>query len=123
VRAPSPSPRPVGIVAVVLALAIAVGAGQGVRVHARRLADRHVRALSAGAVPFKYQTLTLQRAAFASGYVLPIYGSSELTCCGSPYLPTQLFASEPTGFAALLSGGPARPTSSSCRRSPRSGTT
>ncbi len=104
VRAPPPSSRPVGIVAVVLALAIAFGAGWGVRVYARRLADRHVRAVSAGAVPFKYQTLTLQRAAFASGHVLPIYGSSELTCCGSPHLPTQLFASEPTGFGVFAVG-------------------
>jgi poly-D-alanine transfer protein DltD len=98
------SPRPDGIVAALLAIAIASGAGWGLRVLARRLADRHLPAVTTRDVPFRYQTLTFQRAALASGHVLPIYGSSELTCCGSPYRPAQLFASGPTGFDVLALG-------------------
>ncbi len=101
---PASSRRPEGIIAVLLAIGIAGGAAWGVEIYARRLATRHLRVVSALVVPFKYQTLTIQRAAFASGHVLPIYGSSELFCCGSPYRPTQAFASEPTGFGALAVG-------------------
>jgi len=98
------SPRPHGIIAAVLAIAIACGAGWGIRLHARRLADRHLWLVTTRDVPFRYQTLTFQRAALASGHVLQIYGSSELTCCGSPYRPTQLFASGPTGFDVFALG-------------------
>jgi poly-D-alanine transfer protein DltD len=98
------SQRPDGILAAVLAIAIASGAGGVIRVHARHLADRHLRVVTTRDVPSKYQTLTFQRAALASGHVLPIYGSSELTCCGSPYRPTQLFATGPTGFDVLAVG-------------------
>jgi len=97
-------PDRVGIVAALLAVAIAGGAAAATRLYARRLANRHLELVSARDVPFKYQTLTFQRAALASGHVLPIYGSSELFCCGSPYRPTELFASQPTGFAAFAVG-------------------
>src|SRR4029077_10433339 len=98
------SPRPVGILAGLLAIAIAAAAAPAIRLQARRLADRHVDLTYAGGVPFKYQTLTLQRAALASGHVLPIYGSSELVCCGGPYRPTQVFGSGPGGFGAFSVG-------------------
>ncbi len=95
---------PDGITAALLAIAIAAGGGWGLRVHARHLAVDHLRSVTATHVPFKYQTLTFQRAALASGGVLPIYGSSELFCCGSPLRPTQVFASRPTGFEVLALG-------------------
>src|SRR5882724_1767376 len=101
---PASSRRPEGIIAALVAIGIAGGAAWGVEIYARRLATRHLGMVAARVVPFKYQTLTMQRAAFASGHVLPIYGSSELSCCGSPYRPTQVFASEPTGFGALAVG-------------------
>jgi poly-D-alanine transfer protein DltD len=104
VRLTSPSACPVGVTALALATAIAGGAGWGIELYARRQADRWVGSLSGQSLPFRYQTLTLQRAALASGHVLPIYGSSELRCCGNPFLPTQVFASEPTGFATLALG-------------------
>jgi D-alanine transfer protein len=98
------SRRPHGIIAALLAIAIAAGGGWGIRRYATRLAASEVQAAAACDVPFKYQTLTLQRAALASGHVLPIYGSSELFCCGSPFRPTQVFASRPTAFGILPIG-------------------
>jgi D-alanine transfer protein len=95
---------PAGITAALLAITIAAGTGWGVRVHARRLADHHLAAVSTHDTPFKYQTLTFQRAALASGHTLPIYGSSELYCCGSPLRPTQVFAARPTGFDVFAIG-------------------
>jgi poly-D-alanine transfer protein DltD len=85
-------------------MAIAAGAAWGLRARADGLAARHVRVATTDTLPLKYQTLALQRAALASGHVLPIYGSSELTCCGDPYRATELFASEPTGFGVLALG-------------------
>ena len=76
--------RPDGIIAAVLAILITAGAGWGIRRYATRLAASEVQAVATCDVPFKYQTLTLQRAALASGHILPIYGSSELFCCGIP---------------------------------------
>src|SRR5215471_17663151 len=64
------SPCPPGVIAVLLAILIAAGAGWGARVWARRLADHSVRAVAGRDVRFKYQTLTLQRAALASGDIL-----------------------------------------------------
>ena len=87
-----------------LACAIAAAAGQGLRAYVRHLTDRHLPLITAGDVPFKYQTLTFQRAALASGHVLPIYGSSELFCCGRPFRPTDVFARRPTGFDVLALG-------------------
>jgi poly-D-alanine transfer protein DltD len=98
------SRRPDGIIAAVLAIAIAAGAGWGIRRYATRLATSQVQAVAACDVPFKYQTLTLQRAALASGHILPIYGSSELFCCGNPYRPTEVFASHPTEFNVMPIG-------------------
>ena len=96
--------RPDGIIAAVLAILIAAGTGWGVRKYATRLAASEVQAVATCDVPFKYQTLTLQRAALASGHILPIYGSSELFCCGNPFRPTQVFASRPTEFEAMPVG-------------------
>ena len=98
------SRRPDGIIAALLAVAIAAGAGWGIRRYATRLATTEVEAVTACDVPFRDQTLTLQRAALASGKVLPIYGSSELFCCGSPFRPTEVFASRPTAFGVLPVG-------------------
>jgi poly-D-alanine transfer protein DltD len=95
---------PDGIVAAVLAFAIAGLAGWGMQASVRRLADRELTRVTADTVPFKYQTLTFQRAALASGHVLPIYGSSELFCCGRPFLPTDVFASRSAGFDVLAVG-------------------
>ena len=90
--------------AALLAIAIAVGAGWATRRYATRLAVSEVQAVAVCDVPFKYQTLTLQRAALASGSLLPIYGSSELFCCGSPFRPTEVFFSRPTAFGVLPIG-------------------
>src|SRR5690348_739081 len=89
---------PDGIIAFVLALALAATAGSAVRVSAQHVAARRLPLLTSDNVPFKYQTLTFQRAALESGHVLPVYGSSELYCCGRPFRPTDVFASGPTGF-------------------------
>src|SRR5437773_2352917 len=103
-RSRAPGRVPDGIVAAVLACAIAGTAGRSMRAYVRHLADRHLALVTTGDMPFKYQTLTRQRAAPASGHVLPIYGSSELFCCGRPFRPTQVFASRPTGFDVLALG-------------------
>src|SRR5437867_10842512 len=107
-RSRAPNRVPDGIVAAVLACVIAGTAGWSMRAYVRHLADRHLALVTTGDMPFKYQTLTLQRAALASGHVLPIYGSSELFCCGRPFRPTQVFASRPPGLAlpALARAGP-----------------
>jgi poly-D-alanine transfer protein DltD len=102
----APSRRPDGIIAALLAIAIAAGAGWGIRTYATRLAASRVQAMATCDVPFKYQTLTLQRAALARGDILPLYGSSELFCCGRPYRPGEMFASRPTAFNVLPIGHP-----------------
>jgi poly-D-alanine transfer protein DltD len=95
---------PDGIIAFVLAVAIAAAAGWAVRVSAQHVATRRLALLTSGDVPFKSQTLAFQRAALKSGHVLPVYGSSELFCCGRPFRPTDVFASGPTGFEVLALG-------------------
>lgn len=100
----SPGKLPDGIVAAVLACAIAGMVGQGLRSYVQHLANHNVSLVTTVALPFKYQTLTFQRAALGSGHVLPIYGSSELFCCGEPFRPTEVFASRPTGFDVLALG-------------------
>jgi len=100
------SDRPDGIVAAVLAIVIATGGGFGLHVYARHVAERGLGRATARNLPLRYQTLALQRAALASGRVLPIYGSSELFCCGDPLRPTQLFSTAATGFRALALGRP-----------------
>jgi D-alanine transfer protein len=96
--------RPDGIVAALLAVAIVGAAGWGVAREARARAERRWRAPSALDVPFKYQTLTLARAALDAGDGLPVFGSSELFCCGKPFRPTETFAGRPTGFRVLALG-------------------
>jgi D-alanine transfer protein len=89
-----------------LALGLAGGLGWSAQYLARRKAAR--RAFAAATTPaiVKSKTLILQRAALADGHLLPVYGSSELYCCGDPYRATQLFASEPSGFEAFAIGRP-----------------
>jgi D-alanine transfer protein len=55
----------------------------------------------------KNQGTALQQASFAAGYLLPIYGSSELnihTDYERPYHPTNLFHEYPTGFTIFPVG-------------------
>jgi D-alanine transfer protein len=89
-----------------LALGLAGALGWGVQQLARRKAARRVFAAATTAATIKSKTLTLQRAALADGHLLPVYGSSELYCCGDPYRATQLFASEPDGFEVFAIGRP-----------------
>jgi D-alanine transfer protein len=97
---------PVGITAALLAIVLAGVVGASAQYLARDLAAR--RAFEAAATPnaIKSKTLTLARAAADDDRLLPIYGSSELYCCGDPFRPTQLFASEPAGFEAFAIGRP-----------------
>lgn len=97
---------PVGIVAMTLALGLAGALGWGAQHLARRKAARRAVAAAPASNSIKSKTLTLQRAALADGHLLPVYGSSELYCCGDPYRATQLFASEPGGFEAFAIGRP-----------------
>src|SRR5262245_22785389 len=100
-----PSDRfPVGILAALLAVGIAVGAGGLARVLVRRTARRDVHRVAADSATVKFQSLFLQRAALEDDRLLPVYGSSELYCCGDPYRATQVFADQPTGFDAFAVG-------------------
>src|SRR5262249_37130363 len=96
----------VGIVAAALALAIAVAVGGFGRIYAARETRRLARATAAASGATKTQTLILQRAAFANRNILPVYGSSELYCCGRPFLPTELFATRGGGFVPFVIGRP-----------------
>jgi D-alanine transfer protein len=98
------SGRPVGILAAVLAAALAVAGLRAGQAYALRLAQRYVAAVAAPSLPIKYEDLTFQRAALAAGDLLPIYGSSELFCCGQPDIGTQFFAQRPTGFEPFAVG-------------------
>jgi D-alanine transfer protein len=95
---------PVGIVAAGLALALAVVAGSGIQILARRESERRALAFAGAPAPVKTKALSLQRAALADPNVLPVYGSSELYCCGDPYRPTQLFVDYRSGFDAFAVG-------------------
>ncbi len=95
---------PVGILAALLASAILVVGLFAVQAYALRLAERHLASVASPPLPIKYETLTFQRAAFAVSGELPIYGSSELFCCGQPDLPTEFFANAPTGFKPFAVG-------------------
>jgi D-alanine transfer protein len=95
---------PVGVLAAALAIVIAVAVSWGWQVQAFRMASRYRRSVAAMHAPIKFMTLTFQRAALADDHTLPAYGSSELYCCGDPYRPTQLFASQPTGFEVFALG-------------------
>jgi D-alanine transfer protein len=96
--------RPVGILAAMLALAIGVGLAWSGQRYVLHVSSRYLEAMANVRAPIKSITLTLQRAAIESGHTLPLYGSSELYCCGDPYRPTQLFASRPTGFDVFAIG-------------------
>jgi len=95
---------PVGVLAAVLAIAIAVAVSWSWQREAFHLASRYQRSVAGLRAPIKFLSLPFQQAALAGGHTLPIYGSSELYCCGDPYRPTQLFASQPTGFDVLALG-------------------
>src|SRR5579875_1426189 len=100
----APGRRPVGIAAALLAAAIAVGGLMAGQAYALRLAEQHLAGVASGALPIKYETLTFQRAAYAVSGELPIYGSSELFCCGQPDLPTEFFANGTAGFHPFAVG-------------------
>jgi len=94
----------VGFLAAALALLITVGGALMYQSYAVTLAGQYLQAVNLQALPIKWEDLTFQRAAYASGDWLPIYGSSELYCCGDPYRGTQLFAQMPTGFDLFAVG-------------------
>ncbi|HVB10043.1 MAG TPA: D-alanyl-lipoteichoic acid biosynthesis protein DltD, partial [Bacillota bacterium] len=96
--------RPVGILAALIAAVIAVIGLMAVQAYALRLAESDLAQTAAAPLPIKFETLTFQRAALATSGELPIYGSSELFCCGQPDLPTQFFAHAPTGFQPFAVG-------------------
>jgi D-alanine transfer protein len=84
--------------------------------YARLLEARSITALAANEViiqkasplgPSKNQGTALQQAAWESGSLLPIYGSSELnlqTSYNRPFHPTSLFHDFPTGFTIFPIG-------------------
>ena len=96
--------RPVHVLATALAIGIAVAASWVWQVQAFHEARSYLRSVAGLYAPVKFLTLPFQQAAIAGGHTLPIYGSSELYCCGDPYRPTQLFASDPTGFDVFALG-------------------
>ncbi len=104
-RATGANNWPVGILAFVLALAIAFFGLNRAQSYAVEVAGQYVRAVADKPLSIKWLTLTFQRAAYADGHFLPIYGSSELYCCAEPYYATQVFATQPTGFDAFAVGG------------------
>ncbi len=95
-----------GLWAALLAVALTVGWLLAYTASAAQLADRYVRALGPMSLPFKAQTLTMQRAALATQGVLPIYGTSELYCCGQPYNAGTFYRTAPTGFSVFNVGYP-----------------
>jgi len=98
--------RPVGLFAALLAVLLAVGWAYHFAASAEALAGRYVRVLAARNMPFKAQTLTLQRAAIREADILPIYGTSELYCCAGSYNAGTFFYNAPTGFAVFNVGYP-----------------
>ncbi|HLY38454.1 MAG TPA: D-alanyl-lipoteichoic acid biosynthesis protein DltD [Candidatus Binatia bacterium] len=102
--APRAPAFPVGLIALVLAIALALAASWGEQVWARRVTSRYVEALAVPRLPGKSQGLVMQEGALATGHTLPLYGSSELYCCGRPYRATDLFTGAPTGFDAFAAG-------------------
>lgn len=99
-----PPHTPVGLIAALLVLAMVLCAGLTLQSYALTRAKHYVRHIAAAMLPLTWEGLTLQRAAYADGNILPIYGSSELRCCGSPDLPTQVFQRQPTGFTTFPVG-------------------
>ena len=95
---------PVGVLAAVLATIIAVALSLGWQRAAFHEAGHFRRSVAPLRSPIKFLTLPVQLSVLANDRTLPIYGSSELYCCGDPYRPTQLFASQPTGFDVFVFG-------------------
>jgi poly-D-alanine transfer protein DltD len=95
---------PVGIVAFVLAVTTTIVLLSFGQASAISMAENYLNVVADKPLPIKWLTLTFQRAAYLQGHYLPIYGSSELYCCGEPYYPQQLFAYQPTGFDAFPVG-------------------
>ena len=93
-----------GILAALLAVALVAGALHHYTAATQRLAERYVRALATRELRFKFETLTLQRAALAETDILPLYGTSELYCCAGAYNATYFFNNAPTGFAVFAVG-------------------
>src|SRR5262249_57975156 len=96
----------VGLTAEIAAAGILVAGGWALQRFASHEARRLAPAVAGVGGLTKSQSLTLQRAAFARHDLLPIYGSSELYCCGDPFRPTQLFATGASGFRAYSVGRP-----------------
>jgi poly-D-alanine transfer protein DltD len=95
---------PVGVLAAVLATIIAVALSLGWQRAAFHEAGHFRRSVAPLRAPVKFLTLPVQLSVLSNDRTLPIYGSSELYCCGDPYRPTQLFASQPTGFDVFVFG-------------------
>jgi D-alanine transfer protein len=96
---------PVGVLAAVLATIIAVAFSLGWQRAAFHEAGHFRHLVAPLHAPVKFLTLPVQLSVFANDRTLPIYGSSELyEHGGDPYRPTQLFASQPTGFDVFAFG-------------------
>lgn len=101
-----PDRRPVGVLAALFAIALTIAWLFHYQATALDYASGFVRALGPQSLPAKAQTLTLQRAALRHADVLPIFGTSELYCCGTPFNAGQMFYNAPTGFAVFNVGYP-----------------
>ena len=100
------------LTAVIFVIVVQVALG----FYARSLEYRSIRALAADEViierngklaPVKNQGIALQQAALETGYMLPIYGSSELNLqaiYNRPFHATILFRDLPTGFTVFPVG-------------------
>ncbi|HKA28786.1 MAG TPA: hypothetical protein VKH82_05390, partial [Candidatus Binatia bacterium] len=86
-RIPDTARPPVGILAAMLALAIGIGLAWSWQRSVVHVSAQYLDAMANIRAPIKSITLTLQRAALESRHTLPLYGSSELYCCGDPYRP------------------------------------
>ena len=95
-----------GIAAALLALVLVGGWLLLYQAEAAAVARRYVRALAPLSLPFKAQTLVMQRAALQSAGILPIYGTSELYCCGAPFNAGMFYAQAPSGFTVFNVGYP-----------------
>ncbi len=94
----------VGIFAAIIALGLTIAGAYATQAYAVSTAQHYLQAVAAQAISIKWEGLTFQRAAYASGTTLPIYGSSELYCCGDPAMPTQIFGAAPSGFRVFPVG-------------------
>ncbi len=98
--------RPVSLLAACLAVAIAAGGLALAQQHVDRMAQTYAHVLAPSKTPVKTMDLTLQAAALQQPDLLPVYGTSELYCCGLPYNAPRFFYTEPTGFEAFAVGLP-----------------